>query len=314
MGLKNTKEMFKKAINNKYSIGAFNANNLEQIQAIIESAVEMNSPVIIQFSMGAIKYIKKEYLKHFIISLSEYVKNQKNDIDFAIHLDHGNSFEICKEAIEIGFTSVMIDGSALSFEDNIALTKQVVEYAHKRNVTVEAELGKLAGVEDEVNVKEEDAIYTSPDDAVEFVERTKCDSLAIAIGTSHGAYKFKTEAKLRIDILQEIASRLPGFALVLHGASSIPEKIVNICNKYGGNIPGAKGVSEELLTLATKNGICKINIDSDLRLQTTASIRETLILTPEVFDPRVYLSKAKEETKEIIKYKMKNILGSSEKN
>jgi len=313
MGLVTTKEMLKKAYEGGYAVGAFNVNNMEIIQGIVEAASEANSPVILQVSSGARKYANAIYLKKLVEAAVEDVKAKGKDIDIALHLDHGDTFELCKDCIDSGFTSVMIDGSKLPFEENVALTRKVVEYAHAHGVVVEAELGKLAGVEDDVNVAESDAMYTSPDEAVEFVKLTGCDSLAIAIGTSHGAYKFKGEPKLRIDILKEITDRLPGFPLVLHGASSVPQEFVQMCNEYGGNIPGARGVTEELLREAAKYGVCKINIDSDIRLAMTANIRKIFVDNPEVFDPRTYLGEARKAVKDMVKHKILDVLGSADK-
>ena len=313
MGLTTSKEMFKKAYEGGYAIGAFNVNNMEIIQGIMEAATETNSPVILQVSSGARKYANPIYLRKLVEAGIEDAKAKDKDIDVVLHLDHGDTFELCKDCIDSGFTSVMIDGSKYSFEENVELTKKVVEYAHPRGVVVEAELGKLAGIEDDVNVSDSDAMYTSPDEAVKFVELTGCDSLAIAIGTSHGAYKFKGEPKLRIDILKEITERLPGFPLVLHGASSVPQEFVERCNKYGGTIPGAKGVPEELLREAAKYGVCKINIDSDIRLAMTANIRECFEQMPDVFDPRTYLGKGRLAVKEMVKHKIVNVLGSENK-
>ncbi len=313
MGLTTSTEMFKKAYEGKYAIGAFNVNNMEIIQGIMEAAAETNSPVILQVSSGARKYANPIYLRKLVEAAIEDAKAKGRELDVVLHLDHGDTFELCKDCIDNGFTSVMIDGSKYSFEENIELTKKVVDYAHQYGVVVEAELGKLAGIEDEVNVSEKEASFTSPDEAVEFVKRTGCDSLAIAIGTSHGAYKFKGEAKLRFDILEEISNKLPGYPLVLHGASSVPEEFVNMCNKYGGSIPGAKGVPEELLRKATTYGVCKINIDSDIRLAMTANIREVFNNNPEVFDPRTYLGKAREAVKDMVKHKIQNVLGSEGK-
>jgi len=314
MGLTTSKKMFEKAYKGGYAVGAFNVNNMEQVQGIVEAAVETNSPVILQVSKGARGYARPAYLRNMVSASIEDMNANGKDIDIVLHLDHGDTFETCKECVDSGFTSVMIDGSALSFKDNVALTKKVVEYAHKRGVVVEAEIGKLSGIEDDVYVKEEDAMFTSPDEAIEFVEQTGCDSLAIAIGTSHGAYKFKTEPMLRFDILKDITERLPGFPLVLHGASSVPEDLVKKCNRYGANIPGAKGVPEDFLREAAKYGVCKINIDSDIRLAITANIRECFELTPEVFDPRIYLGKARDAIKEMVKHKITNVLGSKDKN
>ena len=313
MGLTTSTEMFKKAYEGGYAVGAFNVNNMEIIQGIMDAATEANSPVILQVSSGARKYANAIYLRKLVEAAIEDAKAKGKDIDVVLHLDHGDTFELCKDCIDSGFTSVMIDGSKYSFEENVELTKKVVEYAHPRGVVVEAELGKLAGVEDDVNVADEDAKFTSPDEAVKFVELTGCDSLAIAIGTSHGAYKFKGEPKLRIDILKEITDRLPGYPLVLHGASSVPQEFVEMCNKYGGNIPGAKGVPEELLREAAKYGVCKINIDSDIRLAMTANIRECFTESPEVFDPRTYLGKARTAVKDMVKHKIVNVLGSENK-
>jgi fructose-bisphosphate aldolase class II len=313
MGLTTTKEMFKKAYEGGYAIGAFNVNNMEIIQGIVEAATSQNAPVILQVSAGARKYANPIYLKKLVEAAVLSNKNEGKDIPIVLHLDHGPDFETCKDCIDAGFTSVMIDGSKYTFEENIAITKKVVEYAHARGVVVEAELGKLAGIEDDVNVSSDDAMFTDPLEAEEFVKQTGCDSLAIAIGTSHGAYKFKGDAKLRFDILQEISNRLPGFPIVLHGASSVPQEFVEMCNKYGGNIPGAKGVPEEMLREASKMAVCKINIDSDIRLAMTANIRECFVSTPEVFDPRTYLGKAREAVKNMVSHKIENVLGSANK-
>ena len=313
MGLTTSTEMFRKAYEGGYAVGAFNVNNMEIIQGIMDAAIEANSPVILQVSSGARKYANAIYLRKLVEAAIEDAKTKGKDIDVVLHLDHGDTFELCKDCIDSGFTSVMIDGSKYSFEENVELTKKVVEYAHPRGVVVEAELGKLAGVEDDVNVADEDAKFTSPDEAVKFVELTGCDSLAIAIGTSHGAYKFKGEPKLRIDILKEITDRLPGYPLVLHGASSVPQEFVEMCNKYGGNIPGAKGVPENLLREAAKYGVCKINIDSDIRLAMTANIRECFTEMPEVFDPRTYLGKARTAVKDMVSHKINNVLGCAGK-
>ena len=313
MGLVTTKEMLKKAYEGGYAVGAFNVNNMEIIQGIMEAAAENNSPVILQVSAGARKYANPIYLKKLVEAALEVNKQKGVDIPVALHLDHGADFEICKDCIDNGFTSVMIDGSKYSFEENVTLTKKVVEYAHAHGVTVEAEIGKLAGIEDDVNVSSDDAMYTNPDEAVEFVKRTGCDSLAIAIGTSHGAYKFKGEPRLRYDILEEISNRLPGFPIVLHGASSVPQEFVEKCNKYGGNIPGAKGVPEDLLKKAGQMAVCKINIDSDIRLALTANIRECFFESPEVFDPRTYLSKAREAVKDMVSHKINDVLCSKNK-
>jgi fructose-bisphosphate aldolase class II len=308
MPLVTTKEMFKKAYEGGYAIGAFNVNNMEIIQGITEAAMEEKAPLILQVSAGARKYAKHLYLMKLIEAAVE-----DTGMPIAVHLDHGDSFEICKSCIDGGFTSVMIDGSKYSFEENIRLTKQVVDYAHDRGVVVEGELGKLAGIEDDVNVAEADATFTDPDQVEEFVSRTGVDSLAIAIGTSHGAYKFKGEAKLRFDILEEIQKRIPGFPIVLHGASSVMPEYVEIINKYGGEMPGAKGVPEDMLRKAASMAVCKINIDSDLRLALTASIRKHLYEHPGDFDPRQYLSPARTAIKEVVRHKLVNVLGCNGK-
>ncbi len=313
MGLVTTKEMFKKAYEGGYAVGAFNVNNMEIIQGIMEAVNETESPVILQVSAGARKYANPIYLKKLVEAAIECNEKSGKDIPLVLHLDHGPDFETCKACIDSGFTSVMIDGSKYSFEENVELTKKVVDYAHERGVVVEAELGKLAGVEDDVNVEEKDAMYTNPDEAVEFVKRTGCDSLAIAIGTSHGAYKFKGDAKLRFDILEEVGKKLPGFPIVLHGASSVPQEFVKMCNEYGGQIPGAKGVPEEMLRKAATMAVCKINIDSDIRLAMTANIRECFVKEPGVFDPRTYLGKAREAVKNMVKHKIEDVLGCAGK-
>ncbi len=308
MALITTKEMFKSAYQGGYAIGAFNINNMEIIQAITEAAAEEKSPVILQVSAGARKYAKHSYLMALTHAAIE-----DTGIDVALHLDHGEDFEICKTCIDGGFTSVMIDGSKHSFKDNIELTKRVCDYAHERGVVVEAELGKLAGIEDDINVAEEDAMFTNPDEVEEFVEKTGVDSLAIAIGTSHGAYKFKGEARLRFDILDDIAKRLPGFPIVLHGASSVVPELVAEINASGGNLGDAKGIPEEMLRRAAKSAVCKINIDSDIRLAMTAGIRRVMTSSPEVFDPRGYLSVGRDEVKKMIKHKIHTVLGSAGK-
>lgn len=308
MPLVTTKEMFRKAYEGNYAVGAFNVNNMEIIQGIVDAAKAEQSPIILQVSAGARKYAKHVYLMKLVEAAVE-----DSGLPIALHLDHGDDFEICKSCIDGGFTSVMIDGSKHSFEENIALTKRVVEYAHERGVVVEAELGKLAGVEDEVNVDAKDAIYTDPDQAVEFVERTGVDSLAIAIGTSHGAYKFKGEPKLDFARLEKISNLLPNFPLVLHGASTVLPEFVELCNKYGGNVAGAQGVPEALLRQAAQLGVCKINIDTDLRLAMTASIRKHMAEHPGDFDPRQYLKPAREAIQSMVAHKMKNVLGSSGK-
>jgi len=300
--------MFEKAYEGGYAIGAFNVNNMEIIQGITEAAKEVNAPLILQVSAGARRYAKHTYLMKLIeAALIE------TDLPICVHLDHGDSFELCKACIDGGFTSVMIDGSHLPFEENIALTKKVVDYAHERGVVVEGELGRLAGIEDAVNVSEEEAFFTDPDQAAEFVERTGVDSLAVAIGTSHGAYKFKGEPRLRFDILEEIQKRLPGFPIVLHGASSVIPELVEKINKYGGQMPGAKGVPEDMLRKAASMAVCKINIDSDLRLAMTATIREYFANNPSHFDPRQYLGPAREAIKELVKHKLVNVLGCAGK-
>lgn len=308
MPLVTTKEMFKKAYEGKYAVGAFNVNNMEIIQGIVDAAKEEKSPIILQVSAGARKYAKHIYLMKLVEAAVE-----DSGLPIALHLDHGDDFEICKSCIDGGFTSVMIDGSKHSFEENIALTKRVVEYAHERGVVVEAELGKLAGVEDDVKVEAKDAIYTNPDQAVEFVQRTGVDSLAIAIGTSHGAYKFKGEPKLDFERLEKITNLLPNFPLVLHGASTVLPEFVELCNKYGGSVAGAQGVPENLLRQAAQLGVCKINIDTDLRLAMTASIRKHMHENPGDFDPRQYLKPAREAIKDMVAHKMRNVLGSSNK-
>lgn len=312
MPLVTSKEIFKKAYEGKYAIGAFNVNNMEIIQGIFEAAIAEKSPMLIQVSAGARKYARHEYLIHLIQASIEMMKSSGVDLPVVLHLDHGEDFEICKKCIDGGFTSVMIDGSKHPFEENIRLTKEVVEYAHSKGVTVEAELGKLAGVEDAIKVAAKDATYTDPQEAKEFVERTGCDSLAIAIGTSHGAYKFKGEAKLDFDRLSEIEKILPNFPLVLHGASSVPEDLVTICNKYGGQLPGSKGVPEDMIAQAAKGGVCKINIDTDLRLAMTGQIRKVFTENPGEFDPRKYLGPARDEIKKVVQRKMK-LMGCSGK-
>lgn len=304
MPLVNSREMFKKAYEGGYAIGAFNVNNMEIVQGITEAARKQNAPLILQVSAGARKYANHTYLMKLVEAAII-----ETDLPIVLHLDHGDSFELCKACIDGGFTSVMMDGSHLSFEENITLTKMVVDYAHPRNVSVEGELGRLAGVEDDVNVSDDDAKYTHPGEVEEFVRRTGVDSLAIAIGTSHGAFKFKGEVKLRFDILEEISQILPGFPIVLHGASSVVPEYVELINKYGGSISGAKGVPEDMLRKAAFMAVCKINIDSDLRLAMTAKIREAMALGPANFDPRKYLSPARETIKEIVEHKIINVLG-----
>ena len=310
MPLVGTKEMFEKAYKEGYAIGAFNVNNMEIIQGITEAAAEEKAPLILQVSNGARKYAKPIYLKK-LVEAAVY----DTGLPIALHLDHGDSFELCKDCIDSGFTSVMIDGSKYSFEDNIALTRQVVEYAHAHDICVEGELSTLAGIEDDVNVSAEDSSYTRPDQVEEFVERTGVDSLAIAIGTSHGAYKFKPGHKpmLRFDILEDVEKRLPGFPIVLHGASSVPQEWVKVVNEFGGQMPDAIGIPEELLAKAAKMAVCKINIDSDLRLVCTASIREHLVEHPDHFDPRQYLKPARENIKELVRHKIVDVLGCNGK-
>ncbi|MBA1334906.1 MAG: Fructose-bisphosphate aldolase class II [Firmicutes bacterium] len=308
MPLVTSTDMFKKAYEGSYAVGAFNVNNMEIIQGIVEAAQEEKAPLILQVSAGARKYAKPVYLKKLVEAAVE-----ETDLPIVLHLDHGESYEICKACVDDGFTSVMIDGSKLPFEDNIALTKKVVDYAHDRGVVVEAELGKLAGIEDNVKVSDREATFTDPDQAVEFVERTGIDSLAIAIGTSHGAYKFKGDPMLDFERLERITGMLPGFPLVLHGASTVLPEFVDLCNKYGGNIPGAKGVPEEMLKRASKQGICKINIDTDLRLALTAAVRKFLSENPSEFDPRKYLGPARDAIRMMVQHKIRNVLGCSGK-
>ena len=308
MPLVTTKEMFEKSMNEGFAIGAFNINNMEILQGIVDAAQRQNSPVILQASSGAIKYARIKYLMKMVEAAVE-----ETTIPIAIHLDHGADFETCKVCIDNGFTSVMIDGSKYSFEENIEITKKVVEYAHERGVVVEAELGQLAGIEDDVNVSEADAKYTDPDQAKEFVERTGCDSLAIAIGTSHGAYKFKGEAKLRMDILKEVKEKIPNTPIVLHGASTVIPELVETCNKYGGDIPGAKGVPDDILHTASISGVSKINVDTDLRLAFTGEIRKALSENPSAFDPRKYLTPAREKIAEVVEHKIKDVFGSANK-
>ena len=299
-------EMFKKAYNGKYAIGAFNVNNMEIIQGIIEAAAEKKSGVIIQMSQGAIKYAKPVYLKKLIEAAIE----DHPEVPVCMHLDHGADFEICKKCIDSGFTSVMIDTSKLPFEENILITKKVVDYAHSKGVVVEAELGRLEGIEDDVKVAKGNGSYTDPDQAVEFVERTGIDSLAVAVGTSHGAYKFSGDPKLDFDRIELIASKLPkNFPLVLHGASTVIPEFVDLCNEYGGEIPGAQGVPEEMITKASKMAVCKVNIDTDLRLAMTALIRKSLKENPNNFDPRKYLAPARQAIKEMVMHKL-DILGN----
>ena len=303
MPLVTSKELFKKAYEGNYAIGAFNINNMETIQAITEACQEENAPVILQVSAGARKYANPVYLRKLAEAAVE-----TTDIPIVMHLDHGESFDICKSCVDSGFTSVMIDASSKPFEENISITKSVVEYAHDRGVVVEAELGRLAGIEDEVNVSHENSSYTDPAQVEEFVNRTGCDSLAISIGTSHGAFKFKGEPKLRFDILEEVSKRLPQFPIVLHGASSVNQEYVDIVNQYGGSMPGAKGVPEDLLRQAARMAVCKINIDSDLRVALTGAVRKVFVEHPEYFDPRQYLGPARIALKELVRHKLVNVL------
>ena len=311
MPLVTTTEMFKKAYQGGYAIGAFNVNNMEIVQGITEACSKQKSPVILQVSKGARAYANHTYL----VKLVEAAIIENPELPIALHLDHGPDFETCKSCIDGGFTSVMIDGSSLSFDENIAVSKKVVEYAHDHGVVVEAELGTLAGIEDDVNVSAADSSYTRPEDVQEFVERTGCDSLAIAIGTSHGAFKFKpgTKPQLRFDILEEISTRLPGFPIVLHGSSSVPQEFVQIVNQYGGNMPGAIGIPEDQLRKAAGLSVCKINIDSDIRLAMTATIRKYMAEHPDHFDPRQYLKPARQAVKDMVARKLINVLGSNNK-
>ena len=325
LGLVNTKEMFAKAVKGGYAIPAFNFNTMEQMQAIVQAAVETKSPVIMQVSKGARKYANPTILRYMAQGAVEYAKELGcAHPQIVLHIDHGDSFETCKSCIDSGFSSVMIDGSSLPFEENIALTKKVVEYAHQYDVTVEAELGVLAGVEDEVAAEE--SHYTKPEEVVEFATKTGCDSLAISIGTSHGAYKFKPEQctrdpktgklippPLAFDVLKAVEQKLPGFPIVLHGSSSVPQEYVDIINTFGGKLPDAVGIPEEQLREAAKSAVCKINIDSDSRLAMTAAIRKHFAEHPEQFDPRQYLSPAREEMKKLYIHKIVNVLGSNDK-
>ena len=306
MALITSKEMFEKALKSDYAVGAFNVNNMEIIQGIVDAAKEENAPLILQVSAGARKYARPAYLRKLVEAAIE-----DTGLDIVLHLDHGEDFEICKQCIDGGFTSVMIDGSKHEFEENIRLTKEVVDYAHAHGVVVEAELGKLAGVEDNIKVDARSATFTDPAEAKEFVERTGVDSLAIAIGTSHGAYKFKGEPYLDFERLKEIHKLLPQTPLVLHGASTVLPENVKKCNEYGGTIPGAQGVPEEMIREAAKYGICKVNIDTDLRLAMTAEIRKFLIESPQEFDPRKYLGPARDAIQKMVQHKIKNVLIAS---
>ena len=312
MALVTTKKMFEKAFEGGYAIGAFNINNMEIIQGVVAAAKAQNSAVILQVSKSALKYAHPKYLKAMVDAAIE-----ETDLDIALHLDHGSDFEVCKDCIEYGFTSVMFDGSHLEYEENVAQTKKIVEYAHERGIVVEAELGKLAGVEDEVNVDAAHATYTDPDQAVDFVKRTGVDSLAIAIGTSHGAYKFKGEAKLDFDRLATITEKLEAagfhnYPIVLHGASSVDRRCVAMCNEYGGNIAGAKGIPAEMLRKASSMAVCKINMDTDLRLAMTAAVRKSFGDEPAAFDPRGYLGAGRALIQELVEDKIKNVIGSTD--
>lgn len=306
MALVTTKDMFEKALNKDYAVGAFNVNNMEIIQGIVEAAQEENAPLILQVSAGARKYAKPTYLVKLVEAAI-----LDTGLDIALHLDHGEDFEICKKCVDDGFTSVMIDGSKHPFEENIKLTKDVVEYAHSKGAVVEAELGKLAGIEDNIKVDARNATFTVPEEAAEFVEKTGVDSLAIAIGTSHGAYKFKGTPYLDFERLKEIHKLIPDTPLVLHGASTVLPEFVAKCNEYGGDIPGAQGVPEDMIKTAAKHGVCKVNIDTDLRLAMTAEIRKYLVEHPADFDPRKYLGPARTAIKEMVQHKIKNVLNAS---
>ena len=308
MALVTTKDMFEKALKNDYAVGAFNVNNMEIIQGIVEAAQEENAPLILQVSAGARKYAKPAYLTKLVEAAII-----DTGLDIALHLDHGEDFDICKKCVDDGFTSVMIDGSKHPFEENIKLTKEVVEYAHSKGVVVEAELGKLAGIEDNIKVDSRNATFTVPEEAAEFVEKTGVDSLAVAIGTSHGAYKFKGDPYLDFDRLQEIHRLIPDTPLVLHGASTVLPEFVAKCNEYGGDIPGAQGVPEDMIKTAAKYGVCKVNIDTDLRLAMTAEIRKSLSEHPADFDPRKYLGPARDAIKGMVQHKIKNVLNASGK-
>ncbi len=323
LGLVNTREMFRKAMEGHYAVPAFNFNNMEQMQAIVQACVETASPVIMQVSSGARKYANQTLLRYLSQGAVEYAKELGRNIPICVHLDHGDTFELCRSCIDMGFSSVMIDGSHLPYDENVALTRSVVDYAHKYDVTVEGELGVLAGVEDEVSA--EHHTYTDPADVEDFVKKTGVDSLAISIGTSHGANKFRPEQctrdengvlvppPLRFDILEEVEKRIPGFPIVLHGSSSVPQKYVEIINKYGGKLKDAIGIPEEQLRRAAKSAVCKINIDSDSRLAMTAAVREVLWTQPEVFDPRKYLGPAREWMRELYMHKIVEVLGSDNK-
>ena len=306
MALVTSKEMFAKALNKDYAIGAFNVNNMEIIQGIVQAAQAENTELILQVSAGARKYAKPAYLVKLVEAAIE-----DTGLDICLHLDHGEDFDICKKCVDDGFTSVMIDGSKHPFEENIKMTKEVVEYAHDKGVVVEAELGKLAGIEDAVNVASRDATFTVPEEAAEFVDKTGVDSLAVAIGTSHGAYKFKGEPALDFDRLIKIHELIPNTPLVLHGASTVLPEFVDMCNQYGGNIPGAKGVPEDMIRTAAKHGVCKVNIDTDLRLAMTAEIRRFLTEQPAEFDPRKYLGPGRDAIQRMVQHKIKDVLNAS---
>ncbi len=310
MPLVTSKKMFEQAYKNGYAIGAFNVNNLETIQGIVNAGVAQNAPLILQVSSGARKYANPTYLQHLVLAAVE-----ESGLPICLHLDHGDSFELCKSCIDKGFTSVMIDASKYPLPENIRITKEVVAYAHDHGVVVEAELGKLAGIEDAVNVSDKDAMFTDPDEVYEFTTKTGIDSLAIAIGTSHGAYKFKPGQKpqLRFDILEEVAKRLPGFPIVLHGASSVPQDLVKIINSYGGQMPDAIGIPEDMLRQAARMAVCKINIDSDLRMACTAAIRKHFVEEPSHFDPRQYLGDARSAIQKIVEHKLTEVLGCAGK-
>ena len=306
MALVSSKEMFAKALKGDYAVGAFNVNNMEIIQGIVDAAREEEAPLILQVSAGARKYARPAYLLKLVEAAV-----LDSGLDICLHLDHGEDFEICKKCVDDGFTSVMIDGSRFPLEENIALTRQVVEYAHSKGVVVEAELGKLAGIEDNVKVDARSATFTDPEEAAEFVRRTGVDSLAIAIGTSHGAYKFKGEPYLDFDRLKKIHALIPDTPLVLHGASTVLPEFVKLCNEYGGNIPGAQGVPEEMIREAARYGVCKVNIDTDLRLAMTAEVRKYLTENPAEFDPRKYLGPARDAIQRMVRHKIKNVLNAS---
>ncbi|MEF9986682.1 MAG: class II fructose-bisphosphate aldolase [Bacteroidales bacterium] len=313
LGLANSKELFAKAVKGGYAIPAFNFNNMEQMQAIVQACVETKSPVILQVSSGARKYANQTLLRYMAQGAVEYAKELGCNIPIVLHLDHGDTFELCKSCVELGFSSVMIDGSHLPYAENVALTKRVVEYAHKYDVSVEGELGVLAGVEDDVNA--EHHTYTQPEEVEDFVKKTGVDSLAISIGTSHGAFKFKPGQKpeIRLDILAEIEKRIPGFPIVLHGSSSVPQDIVAEINHYGGKLKDSIGIPEDQLRAAAKSAVCKINIDSDGRLAMTAAIRKVFVETPSEFDPRKYLGPARDKLKALYMHKVCNVLGSNDK-